>query len=202
MGQRRVEQRQQLGPPIHFPGPARGREAKEARRTVAGETFRGEHYLKVDAKGRTMLPSPFRSVFQAQDNATDGYKMLIVYGGSNRQYVECFTQAGAAELDRRYDQLPYGSEEADLFSAIYHEQSVTVETDKDGRFSPPAQVREKLGFSGETELCFVGARDMIRIWRADTYREIRKAQIAAMEEKLLGSGPGAADPRSLLKNTV
>jgi MraZ protein len=171
---------------------------------VAGETFRGEHYLKVDAKGRTMLPSPFRSVFQAQDNPTEGagYRLLIVYGGSNRHYVEAFTQAGAAELDRRFDQLPYGSDEAELFSAIYHEQSVTVETDKDGRFSPPAQVREKLGFSGETELCFVGARDTIRIWRADTYREIRKAQIAAMEARLLGDGPNAADPRSLLKNTV
>ena len=169
---------------------------------MAGETFRGEHYLKVDAKGRTMLPSPFRTVFQSQDGTTDGHKMLIVYGGSNRHYVEAFTQAGAAELDRRFDQLPYGSEEADLFSAIYHEQSVTVDTDKDGRFSPPAQVREKLGFSGETELCFVGARDTIRIWRADTYREIRKAQIAAMEAKLLGEGPTAADPRSLLKNTV
>lgn len=182
---------------------------------MAGETFRGEHYLKVDAKGRTMLPSPFRAVFQSQDKpaptpekpatsekTAEGYKMLIVYGGSNRHYVEAFTQAGAAELDRRFDQLPYGSEEADLFSAIYHEQSVTVDTDKDGRFSPPAQVREKLGFSGETELCFVGARDTIRIWRADTYREIRKVQIAAMEAKLLGEGAAAADPRSLLKNTV
>lgn len=171
---------------------------------MAGETFRGEHYLKVDAKGRTMLPSPFRTVFQAEDTALEngGYRILFVYGGGNRAYVEAFTQKGAAELDRRFDQLPYGSEEADLFSAIYHEQSITVDTDKDGRFSPPAQVREKLGISGEAELCFVGARDTMRIWRADTYREIRKAQIAAMEAKLLGQGPGAADPRSLLKNTV
>ena len=169
---------------------------------MAGETFRGEHYLKVDAKGRTMLPSPFRNVFQAQDNSTDGYKVLIVYGGSNRHYVEAYTQAGAAEIDRRYDQLPYGSEEAELFSAIYHEQSVTVETDKDGRFSPPPQVRKKIGISDETKLVVVGARNTIRNWRADTYPNIRKAQIAAMEAKLLGEGPAAADPRSLLKNTV
>ncbi|NBZ88700.1 division/cell wall cluster transcriptional repressor MraZ [Stagnihabitans tardus] len=184
---------------------------------MAGETFRGEHYLKVDAKGRTMLPSPFRAVFQAQDKPAaspepaekptekpaEGYKMLIVYGGANRAYVEAYTQTGAAELDRRFDQLPYGSEEADLFSAIYYEQSVTVETDKDGRFSPPPQVREKLGLGrDEEELCFVGARDTIRIWRAETYRERRKAEIAEMEKRLLGEGPRAADPRSLLRNTV
>lgn len=171
---------------------------------MAGETFRGEHYLKVDAKGRTMLPSPFRTVIQAQDKPADGcFRLMIVYGGANRAYVEAYTQTGAAELDRRFDQLPYGSEEADLFSAIYYEQSVTVETDKDGRFSPPPQVREKLGLGREEEeLCFVGARDTIRIWRAETYRERRKAEIAEMEKRLLGEGPRAADPRSLLRNTV
>ena len=165
------------------------------------ETFRGEHYLKVDAKGRVMLPAPFRHVFDQADNPPHGmgFQMLLVYGGSDRAYVEGFTQAGAADLDRRMEQIPMGTDEYELANAIFVEQSVSVETDKDGRFSPPPQVREKLGLpKDEVELAFIGSRHSFRIWRADTYRAKRKTEIQALEAKLLGG----ADPLSLFKTTT
>lgn len=168
---------------------------------MATDTFRGEHYLKVDSKGRVMLPAPFRSVFDQADNSTfgAGFQMLLVYGGTDRQFVEGYTQAGAAELDRRISQLPMGSDEYELANAIFYEQSVTVETDKDGRFSPPLQVREKLGLpKDEVEVAFIGSKHCFRLWRADTYRDQRKTAIRALESKLLIG----ADPLSLLKNTA
>jgi MraZ protein len=173
----------------------------EARSAVATETFRGEHYLKVDSKGRVMLPAPFRHVFDLVDkpSAGAGFQMLLIYGGSDRPFVEGYTQAGAEDLDRRISQLPMGSEEYDLANAIFYEQSIGVETDKDGRFSPPPQVREKLDLpKDEVEVVFIGSKHSFRMWRADTYRAERKPAIRAMETKLLAG----ADPLSLLKNTV
>ncbi len=174
---------------------------KEAHSAVTTETFRGEHYLKVDAKGRVMLPAPFRHVFDSTDKpqAGMGFQMLLVYGGSDRAYVEGFTQGGAADLDRRISQLAMGSDEYELANAIFYEQSVSVETDKDGRFSPPPQVREKLDLpKDEVELAFIGSKHSFRLWRADTYRSQRKAAIKALEAKLLAG----ADPLSLLKSTT
>lgn len=165
------------------------------------ETFRGEHYLKVDSKGRVMLPAPFRHIFDLTDKPQSGmgFSMLLVYGGSDRAYVEGYTQAGAAEIERRIDKIPFGSEEYDLASAIYVEQSISVETDKDGRFSLPSQVREKLDLPrDEVELAFVGSRNAFRIFRADVYRATRKAEIQALEAKLLRG----ADPRTLFKATT
>ncbi|MGV8985049.1 MAG: division/cell wall cluster transcriptional repressor MraZ [Cypionkella sp.] len=164
-------------------------------------TFRGEHYLKVDSKGRVMLPSPFRTVFDLADHppSGSGFQMLLVYGGANRAYVEGFTQAGAADLDRRIAQIPMGTDEYDLANAIFVEQSITVDTDKDGRFSPPPQVREKLGLpKEEVELAFIGSRHSFRIWRGDVYRAKRKAEIEALEAKILDG----ADALSLFKATI
>lgn len=174
---------------------------KEARRAVVSETFRSEHYLKVDSKGRVMLPAPFRHVFERKDNIApgSGYQMLLVYGGYNRSFVEGFTQAGATDLDRRIAQLPMGSDEYELANMIFVEQSIAVETDKDGRFSLPPQVREKLDLPREeVELAFVGSTHSFRIWRADTHRAKRKAEGEALEARTLRG----LDPLSLLQKTT
>ncbi len=174
---------------------------KEALSAVLTETFRGEHYPKVDGKGRVMLPAPFRHVFDKQDNPVPGagFQMLLVYGGTDRNYVEAYTQAGAADLERRLAQLPFGTPEYDLANAIFVEQSIPVETDKDGRFSLPPQVREKLDLPrDEVELAFIGTRHSFRIFRADTYRAKRKAEIQALEARLLRG----ADPLSLFSQTT
>eukprot|EP01036_Dinobryon_divergens_P054960 gene54960-73420_t len=78
------------------PAVAAAGSAMEARSAVATETFRGEHYLKVDSKGRVMLPAPFRHVFDLVDkpSAGAGFQMLLIYGGSDRPFVEGYTQAG------------------------------------------------------------------------------------------------------------
>ena len=173
----------------------------EARCAVATETFRGEHYLKVDTKGRVMLPAPFRHIFETMEPALagKGFALLLVYGGSNRAYVEGYTAAGAEEINTYIKNLEFGSPEQDLASAIYIEQSVSVETDKDGRFSLPPQVRDKLNLArDEVELAFVGTRNAFRIFRADVYRANRKAEIQELEAKLLQG----ADPRTLFKSPM
>ncbi len=167
--------------------------------------FMSDYYPKVDAKGRVTLPAQFRSVFQHVDAPAEGagFQMLLVYGDTARQYVEGFTMAGAADLDRRISQLGMGTDEYELASAIYYEQSILVETDKEGRFSPPPQVREKLGLpKEEVEVAFIGSKSSFRLWRADTFRSVRKAEIAAMEaQKLIVDGK-RRDARSLLQSTI
>ncbi|MBI1171858.1 hypothetical protein GC209_10675 [bacterium] len=165
------------------------------------KTFRGEHYLKVDAKGRVMLPSPFRTVFDLIDRPPpgSGFQMLLVYGGSGRSYVQGFTQEGAADLDRRLAQMPMGSPQHILANAIFVEQSISVDTDKDGRFSPPPQVREKLGLpKEEIELAFIGSGNSFQIWRGDVHRAKRRGEIEALEASVLQG----ADPLSLFTATT
>ena len=165
------------------------------------EAFKGEHYLKVDAKGRVMLPSPFRDVFTDHDQPAEGagFRILLVYGGENREFVEGYTQAGAHALTQRIKQLPMGSQKYNLANAIFAEQSVDAYTDKDGRFSPPEQVRKKLGLpKDEVMVVFVGSTDKFRLWRADVYDAKHKPELKAQEESVLAG----ADPLLLFEETA
>ena len=68
--------------------------------------FRGESDHKVDTKGRVSIPASFRRVIQDGDpDYTDGLapRLIIVYGGKTRNYLEGFTIEAMDEV--RFDQL-------------------------------------------------------------------------------------------------
>ncbi|MFN3847408.1 MAG: division/cell wall cluster transcriptional repressor MraZ [Paracoccaceae bacterium] len=142
------------------------------------DLFRGEYYQKVDSKARVLIPVPFRRVLDAGDTRTTDSprtRMIIVYGGKNRQFCDCYSMAGADALARLVETIPLGSKDRIRAERDLITRSATVEIDDDGRIVLPAPVREKLGLTPEmiregVESTLAGATDRFAIWRADIYR--------------------------------
>ena len=71
--------------------------------------FRGESDHKVDTKGRVSIPASFRRVIEACDPEwTEGLapRIIIVYGGATRDYLEGFTIEAMNEVDDKIAAFP------------------------------------------------------------------------------------------------
>jgi len=135
------------------------------------EDFRGEYYQKVDAKARVSIPAAFRRVLESGDPPSTDFprtRIVMVYGGKKRQFVECYTQAQADHLARLVRKLPMGSKDRLIAERDLIMRSLTVEIDDDGRIVLPQKARDKIGFV-EGETVFAGMLDRFQIWRRDTY---------------------------------
>ena len=153
---------------------------------MATEAFRGEFYQKVDAKARVSIPAAFRRILDAADPASAEFprtRMVMVYGGKHRRFVECYSRTGADDLARMVENIPQGSRDRDRAERDLITRSATVEIDEDGRIVLPPQVREKLALTAEMiaagfEAAFAGATNRFKLFRRDVYI----AQSAAEDE--------------------
>ncbi|MEL7098577.1 MAG: division/cell wall cluster transcriptional repressor MraZ [Pseudomonadota bacterium] len=142
--------------------------------------FRGESDHKVDTKGRVSIPAPYRRVIEACDpDWTEGLppRLIIVYGGATRDYLEGFTIEAMDEVDEKIAQFPRGSAKRKAMERLYSAQSIEAEVDNTGRIVLPAKLREKIGLDGMAR--FVSSGDTFEIWNPETY----DATVAALDEE-------------------
>ncbi|MGL5010331.1 MAG: division/cell wall cluster transcriptional repressor MraZ [Paracoccaceae bacterium] len=152
------------------------------------ETFRGEFYQKVDGKARVSIPAPFRRVLESGDPAQGpNPRVVIVYGGE-RSYVECYTLAEMARIERRIGRMQIGSAQRRYLERNMITLSQTVEIDADGRIVLGPKAREKLGLAAlkdGAEAVFAGTLDKFQIWRREAYEAELNAVFA---DDLLAAG--------------
>jgi len=140
------------------------------------EAFRGEFYQKVDAKGRVSIPAAFRRILEADDPQASDHprpRVYMIYGGANRNYVECYTKAGADALADEIALMDEGSDEREQVEFDLLACSVMAEIEPDGRIVLPARVREKIGMAGADfagdDAAFQGRANRFRLYRKDSY---------------------------------
>lgn len=153
--------------------------------------FRGEGQHKVDTKGRVSIPASFRRVLEANDpNWQNGGapELVIVYGDSRRNYLECYTMGAIEEVDNKIDALPRGSMERKMLQRLFHGQSFPTSVDETGRLVLPAKLRNKIDL--DAEAFFIAAGDTFQIWKPETYETEEKAR----EEEWLDDLPEDFDP--------
>lgn len=142
--------------------------------------FRGESDHKVDTKGRVSIPASFRRVIEACDTDwTTGLlpRIIIVYGGPTRDYLEGFTIEAMDEVDDKIAAFPRGSAKRKAMERLYSAQSVEVIVDDTGRIVLPAKLRDKIGLDGMAK--FVSSGDTFEIWKPEAY----DASIAALDDE-------------------
>lgn len=150
---------------------------------MASETFRGEFYQKVDAKARVSVPAAFRRILEAEDPSSPEFprpRVYMVYGGANRNFVECYSKAGADALAAKIDAMEWGLPERDRAERELISRSVMVEIEPDGRIVLPAKVRAKMGLSDidpAGEAAFAGFTNRFKLYR----REIYDAEFGAQD---------------------
>lgn len=134
--------------------------------------FRGESDHKVDAKGRVSIPAPFRRVIESADPEwTEGLlpRLIIVYGGATRNYLEGFTIEAMDEVDEKISKHPRGSAKRKAMERLYSAQSIETVVDDTGRIVLPAKLRDKIGLTNTAR--FVSSGDTFEIWNPDAYDE-------------------------------
>ena len=176
-----------------FQGPKSIGGRKEATRDVA-RRFRGEGLQKVDSKGRVSIPALFRRVVQACDpNWTEGLapELVIVYGDTRREFLECYTIEAIEEVDAKIDALPRGSVGRKTLERLFHGQSFPTSIDETGRLVLPAKLRQKIGL--DKEAYFIAAGDTFQIWNPETYESDQQKTDAWLHEQ-----PNDFDPLTFL----
>ncbi len=141
------------------------------------EAFRGEVYQKVDAKGRVLIPAPFRRILDADDKARaekENPHVYMVFGGKSRTFVECYSRRGADELAARVEAMQIGSNDRKRAERNLVSRSVMLELDPEGRVVLPPKVREKLAQGGPevgpgTELVFAGVTNRFLLYTSAVY---------------------------------
>ena len=149
------------------------------------EAFRGEFYQRVDGKARVSIPAAFRAVLNADDpqkGEKGGARLVLVYGGKARNFVEGYSKRGADQLAEDIEAMEMGSPERVRAERDLISRSVMVEVDPDGRIVLPPRVREKMGFAGDlaadSEAAFAGFTNRFRLYRKEVY----EAELAEDED--------------------
>ena len=146
---------------------------KGAERQMVSEAFRGEVYQKVDSKARVSIPAAFRRILEAEDPTTTESRprVYMVYGGKSRNFVECYSKAGADALAAKIESMELGSIERDRAERDLISRSVMVEIEPDGRIVLPLKVRAKMGFASDEagEAAFAGFTNRFKLYRREVY---------------------------------
>lgn len=164
------------------------------------EDFRGEYYQKVDSKARVSIPAAFRRCLDAGDPPSPDFprtRIVMVYGGKSRQFVECYTIVDADRLAAQVRQLPLGSKARQIAERDLITRSLIVEIDENGRIVLPQKVRDKIEFVDGDETAFAGTLDRFQIWKRETYDAV-SGRLDDEEDEL----PAGVDVLSLLSGIV
>ena len=147
--------------------------------------FRGDGVQKMDGKGRVSLPPQFRRVLEECDpNWSDGKapEFVIVYGGDDRNFLECFTIDAANEVDTKIAALARGSARRRYMERLFNGQSMMASVDDTGRFVLPARLRQKINVGQESGAYVIAMGDTFQIWNEKTFdghdpevEEVRKS---------------------------
>jgi len=153
---------------------------------MSTERFTGTFHQKVDSKARVSIPAALRRKLDLEDPVSSDFpktRVVLVYGGRKRKFVEGYSMVGAAQLAADVENIPLGSRDRLRSERDFIEDSQTVEIDDDGRIVLPPPVREKMGF-GPADLdagataTFTGATIRFKLFKA----EVWKAERAALDE--------------------
>jgi DNA-binding transcriptional regulator/RsmH inhibitor MraZ len=153
----------------------------------------GNRRIKLDAKGRLVLPADFKKAILAalqEEGAGDSEASNLLYLYPSSEALLGFTPAGhdawvgrrLAEREKKRASLGIAEDDLDDFdddeSLDYYSMTTSIEMDAAGRISlskldkDDPDVRRDLGISGEIFL--VGHKDHFEIWNADRWMEKRK----------------------------
>jgi MraZ protein len=139
--------------------------------------FLGEFQHSLDAKGRIILPSRFRTDLESGLVITRGLDscLWVMPSMAFNEWAETLRERARRGDPRWRDVLRF------IFSGAHEDHP-----DKQGRISVPEHLREHAGL--EREVTITGNDDRIEVWRRDRWEERRSAAAERMAEDLRDLG--------------
>jgi len=136
--------------------------------------FYGEHFCKLDEKGRFLLPPSIRELLCPAPTAGD---MSVVFLKRSeptclRAYTLAEWNAVLTKTKARLDE-----DQSRLFMHHVVSETATSEIDKAGRILIPGKLRKHVNLADDQEIVLVGMYEYLEIWNpADFRRHLAKAE--------------------------
>ena len=138
--------------------------------------FLGEHYPKLDEKGRLFLPAKFRDDLQGG--------LVITKGQEHALYV--FPRQEFVEYTRRFESVPLSNKPARDYVRLLLSGASDELPDRQGRITIPPTLRQYASLSKECAV--IGAGSRVEIWdsaRWSEYRASTEEAYAELSEEVL-----------------
>ena len=130
----------------------------------------GEYEHSLDSKGRMILPAKIREDV--------GEKFIITKGLDGCLFG--FSESEWNNFEEKLKQLPLTNKNARDFVRFFLSGAVEAETDKQGRFLIPANLREYADLDKEAVVTGVGTR--IEIWERDKWKKYNSDENISAEQ--------------------
>ena len=130
----------------------------------------GEYEHSLDSKGRMILPAKIREDL--------GEKFIITKGLDGCLFG--FSESEWNNFEEELKQLPLTNKNARDFVRFFLSGAVEAETDKQGRFLIPANLREYADLDKEVVVTGVGTR--IEIWERDKWKKYNSDENISAEQ--------------------
>jgi len=128
--------------------------------------FTGKHYKSLDAKGRIIIPAPFREILSSKDHSST----LII---TNDVFDKCLCAYPVDEwqkLVEKASSLPQTNDAVKYYMRRVIGSAVECEIDKQGRLLLPPALRTDAGLNSEVVLIGLGNR--IEIWDKEKHSDV------------------------------
>lgn len=132
--------------------------------------FMGQHFPRLDAKGRLILPAKFR------EGLADG--VVVTKGQERCLYV--WPAAQFATITDELSKVPFTSKPARDYSRVLFAGASDEIPDKQGRITLPPQLREYAALT--KELVVIGNNTRVEIWDAQTWADYLADQEQAFSD--------------------
>lgn len=130
----------------------------------------GEYEHSLDSKGRMILPAKIREDL--------GDKFIITKGLDGCLFG--FSENEWKNFEEKLKQLPLTNKNARDFVRFFLSGAVVAETDKQGRFLIPSNLREYATLDKETVVTGVGTR--IEIWEKNKWKKYNSTENISAEQ--------------------
>jgi len=130
----------------------------------------GQHFPRLDAKGRLILPAKFR------EGLADG--VVVTKGQERCLYV--WPAAQFATITDELSKVPFTSKPARDYSRVLFAGASDEIPDKQGRITLPPQLREYAALT--KELVVIGNNTRVEIWDAQTWADYLADQEQAFSD--------------------
>jgi MraZ protein len=142
-----------------------------------GMMFRGHFEHAIDAKGRTSIPSRFRDVLTAENDAR-----LIVTPALFDPCLHVHPMRAWEDLEAKIANLPQFDPNVVAFRRRYISAAVECEIDKQGRILIPPALREHAGL--QKDVLWAGMGQTIELWAKERWnraQEMSEAELQAFK---------------------
>lgn len=133
-------------------------------------SLRGRHSVRLDPKGRFILPSSFRS--------SNKNKKFYITNNIHRgqQYLDLVPEKEWLEFEKRINKMPQMKSDIQAFRRFYIASALPVKTDSQGRMLVPQELRDFANLSEDMVLLGVGNK--IEIWNQSEWSKFQNEVIA------------------------